>query len=96
MEYSVKDANSKTTEKQNTQELWDTVKNTNLAEVRLLPLSLGIIGIEEKEETQAKGTENVFNKTIKENFPNLKKEMPIKMQEACRTPNIQDQKRNSL
>ena len=31
-----------------------------------------IIGIEEGEETQVKGTENIFNKIIEENFPNLK------------------------
>ena len=38
---------------------------------------------------------NVFNKIIEENFPNLKKEMPINIQEAYRTPNRLDQKRNS-
>jgi hypothetical protein len=32
---------------------------------------------------------------IEENFPNLKKEMPISIQEAYRTPNRLDQKRNS-
>jgi hypothetical protein len=32
---------------------------------------------------------------MKENFPNLKKEMPINIQEACRTPNRLDKKRNS-
>ena len=46
-----------------------------------------IIGIEEGEELQLKGTENIFNKIIKENFPNLKKDMPMKIQEAYRTPN---------
>jgi hypothetical protein len=38
---------------------------------------------------------NIFNKIIKENFPNLKEEMPVNIQEAHRTPNRQDQKRNS-
>ena len=33
--------------------------------------------------------------STKENFPNLKKEMPMNIQEAYRTPNRQDQKRNS-
>jgi hypothetical protein len=28
-----------------------------------------------------------LNKIIEENFPNLKKEMPINIQEAYRTPN---------
>jgi hypothetical protein len=37
---------------------------------------------------------NNFNKIIKENFPNLKKEMPIHIQEAYGTPNRLDQKRN--
>jgi hypothetical protein len=38
---------------------------------------------------------NIFNKIIKENFPNLKKEMPINIQEAYRNPNRLDQKINS-
>lgn len=49
-----------------------------------------IIGIEEGEETQVKST-RVFNKVIQDNFPNLKKEMPMKVQEAYRMPNM-DQK----
>ena len=32
---------------------------------------------------------------MEENFPNLKKEMTMKIQEAYRTPNRKDQKRNS-
>ena len=49
---------------------------------------LRIIGSEEKEETQVKGTENIFNKKIiEENFPNLK-EMLIKIQNTG-----QDQKK---
>ena len=53
------------------------------------------IGIEENKDSQLKGPENVFNKIIEENFPNLKKEMAIKVQEAYRTPNKWDQKRKS-
>ena len=49
--------------------------------------NLKIIGIEEGEESQLKGPENIFNKIIEENFPNLKKEMAINVQEAYRTPN---------
>ena len=37
----------------------------------------GILGIEEEEETQVKGTENIFNKIIEENFPDWKKVMHI-------------------
>jgi hypothetical protein len=33
--------------------------------------------IEEGEEVQGNGTHNIFNKIITENFPNLKKNMPI-------------------
>jgi hypothetical protein len=39
------------------------------------------MGIKE-EELQVKGTGNIFNKIIAEYFPNLKKEMPIQIQEA--------------
>jgi hypothetical protein len=42
-----------------------------------------------------KGPVNIFNKSIEESFPNLKKEMPINIQETYRTPNRLDQKRNS-
>lgn len=38
--------------------------------------NLRIIGIEEGEETQIKDTEDIFNKTIEENIPNLKRGMP--------------------
>ena len=44
--------------------------------------NLKIIGIEEGEESQLKGPENIFNKIIEENFPNLKEEMVINVQEA--------------
>jgi hypothetical protein len=42
---------------------------------------------------QAKEMYNIFNKMIKENFPNLDKTMPIQVQEASRTPNRPDQNR---
>ncbi|KAL6089223.1 hypothetical protein STEG23_031369 [Scotinomys teguina] len=71
--------------KQNVQEIWDTMKRPNIR----------IIGIEEGEEYQLKGTENIFNKIIEENFPNLKKEPPIKIQEAYRTPNRLDPQKKS-
>ena len=71
---------------QNIQEIWDTIKKPNLR----------IIGIEEGEELQIKGPENIFNKIIEENFPNLKNDIPMKVQEAYRTPNRLDQKKNPL
>jgi hypothetical protein len=57
--------------------------------------NLRIIGVDDNEDFQLKGPVNVFNKIIEENSPNLKKEMPMNIQEAYRTPNRQDQKRNS-
>jgi hypothetical protein len=53
------------------------------------------MGIEEGEEVQAKGMHNIFNKIIAEKFPNLKKVLPIQVQEASRTPNRLDQNRTS-
>jgi hypothetical protein len=47
----------------------------------------------EGEKVQDKGTCNIFNITIRENFPNLKKVLPILVQEASRTPNKYDQNR---
>jgi hypothetical protein len=52
--------------------------------------NLRIIEIEEGEKSELKDPENIFNKNIKETFPNLKKEMPIKGQGAYRTPNRLD------
>jgi hypothetical protein len=39
--------------------------------------NLRITGIEEGGDSHFKGPENIFNKIIEENFPNLKKEMGI-------------------
>jgi hypothetical protein len=57
--------------------------------------NLRIIGIEECKDFQLKGPINVINKIIEENFPNLKNKMPINIQEAYRTPNRLDHKRNT-
>jgi hypothetical protein len=57
--------------------------------------NLIIIGIGESEDSQFKGPANIFNKIIEENFSNLKKELPINIQEAYRTTNRWDLKRNS-
>jgi hypothetical protein len=67
------------------QELTDSIKRPNLR----------IMGIEEREEVQAKGIHNIFNKIITENFPNLEKVMPLQAQEASRTPNRLDQNRTN-
>ena len=41
--------------------------------------NLRIIGVEEGEDLQLKGPENIFTKIIEENFPNLKKDVPMKI-----------------
>jgi hypothetical protein len=51
----------------NMQEHTNSIKRPNLR----------IMGIEEGEEGQAKGTCNIFNKIITDNFPNQEKTMPI-------------------
>jgi hypothetical protein len=56
--------------------------------------NLRIKCIEESDDSQLKGPVNIFNKIVEENFSNLKKEMPMNLQEAFRTPNRLDQKRN--
>ena len=61
--------------KTNIQEIQDTMRRPNLRK----------IGIEESEDFQLEGPENIFNKIIEEKFPNLKKEEPIKVQETYRT-----------
>ena len=43
----------------NIQEIWDTMKRPNLR----------IIGVEEVEDLQLKGPENIFNKIIEKIFP---------------------------
>jgi hypothetical protein len=62
----------------------DSIKKANL---RIMDI--------EKEEVQAKGIHNIFNKIITENFLNLEKVLPIQVQEASRTPNRPDHNRTS-
>jgi hypothetical protein len=57
--------------------------------------NLRIIGIDENEDFQLKVPVNIFKKIIEENFPNLKKETPMNIKEAYRTPNNLNKKRNS-
>jgi phosphoribosyl-dephospho-CoA transferase len=68
---------------QNIQEIQDTMRRPNLQ----------IIGVDEREDFQLKGPANIFNKIIEENFPNLKKEMTINIQETYRTPNSGPEKK---
>jgi hypothetical protein len=69
---------------QNIQEMQDTMRRPNL----------WIMRVDVNEHFQLKG-QQISSKIIEENFPNLKKEIPMNIQEAYRTPNRLDQKRNS-
>jgi hypothetical protein len=66
----------------------------NILDIMRWP-NLRIIDTEESEDSQLKGPVNIFNKIIEENFPDIKKEMPINTQEAYITPNRLEQKRCS-
>ena len=56
---------------QNIQEIQDTIRRPNLR----------IIGVDENEDFQLEGPAIIFNKIIEENFPNIKKVMPMNIQE---------------
>uniref|UniRef100_A0A9L0S1T4 L1 transposable element RRM domain-containing protein n=1 Tax=Equus caballus TaxID=9796 RepID=A0A9L0S1T4_HORSE len=56
-------------------ELWDNIKCANIR----------IIGVPEGEERD-KGAENLFVEIIEENFPHLRKETDMQVQEAQRAP----------
>ena len=62
---------------QNIQEIHDTMRRPNLM----------VMGIEESKYLHLKSPLNIFNKIIGENFPNLKKDVLMNIQEAYRTPN---------
>jgi hypothetical protein len=57
---------------QNIQEVQDTMRRPKLR----------IIRVDKNEDFQLKGPANIFQKIIEENFPNLKKVMPMNIQEA--------------
>ena len=60
----------------NIKDIWDNINCANLP----------IIRIPEGKERE-KEIENVFEEIMAENFPNLKKETDIQIQEAQRVPN---------
>ena len=64
-------------------EIQDTIKRPNLIR----------IGIEDSKHSQLKRPENIFNKIIEENLPNMKKEISRNVQEAYGTPNNLDKER---
>ena len=64
---------------------WDNFKRSNIC----------IIGVSEGEEKEQK-IGNLFDKIMKENVPNLVKEVDIQVQETQRVPNKLDPKRTTL
>ena len=64
--------------------LWDNFKCSNIR----------IIGVPEGGEEEQE-TENLFEKIMKEKFPNLVKEIDIQVQETQRVPNKLDPKRTT-
>jgi uncharacterized coiled-coil protein SlyX len=69
----------------NMKNIWDPMKRPNIQ----------IMGVEERKEIQTKGIDNLFNRIIAENFPNLEKERVTQVKEAYRTSSHQDPKRNT-
>jgi hypothetical protein len=65
--------------------IWDSMKRPNPQ----------IMGLEEGEWTQAKGTDKLFNRFTAERFSNIEKEKVTQVQEAYRIPSCQDQKISS-
>ena len=61
--------------------LWDNFKRSNIC----------ITAVPEGEEKEQE-IGNLFLKTVKENFPNLVKEIDMQVQEAQRVPNKMDAK----
>ena len=77
-----KETNKKHEER--TRRLWDISKSANIQTIRMPE------GEEEEQEMK-----NLFEKIMKENFPNLAKEIDMQVQEAQRVPNKLDAKRNT-
>ena len=69
------------------------IQNIQKIQDKMRRPKLKIIGIEESKYCQLKGPVNIFSKIMEENFPNIK--MPMNIQEAYRTPNRFEHKRNS-
>jgi hypothetical protein len=87
--------NTGTTIKENTKCKKILTQTIQEIQVTMRRPNLGLIGIDKNEDFQLKGPANIFHKIIQENFSNLKKKMTMNLQEAYRTPNRLDQKRNS-
>ena len=76
MEFTAVEQNKEKRMKRNEgsrRDLWDSIKNNNIH----------IIGVPEGEDRE-KGPENIFEGSIVENFPNMRKEIVTQVQEVQR------------
>ena len=64
-------------------DVWDNIKHNNIH----------IIGVPEAEERD-KGPKKIFEESIVENFPNMRKEIATQVQEAQRVPQRIKARRN--
>ena len=71
----ISDKKVKKKSKSSLRDLWDNTENAHIH-------ITGILGGEERK----KGVENVFNEIMADNFPSLKKETDIQVQEAQMVP----------
>lgn len=55
--------------------------------------NLLITVIDKGEESRVNGIKQIFSKVIEENFPKLRKDIPMQIQGSQRTPTRQDKKR---
>ena len=55
--------------------------------------NIHIIGIPQEEEEEEQGIENLFEKVMMENFPNLRREKVTQIQESQRVPSKRNPKR---
>ena len=74
--------NSKKQDKDRLRSLWDNFRRTDIH----------IIGVPEGEQEEQE-IENLFQNIMKENLPNLMKEIGTQVQESQRVPNKLDPKR---
>ena len=81
-QYSKKENNSK--KQDGVRSLWDKFKHTNI-------LIIEVPEVEKKEQEIG----NLFEKIIKEKFPNLVKEIDMQVQEAQTVPNKMDANRTT-
>ena len=71
--------------KDSLRDIWDNIKCNNIR----------IIGVPEGEETE-KGPKKIFEETIVENFPNMRKKIATQVQEVQRIPDRIKPRRNML